>query len=60
MDYQPDNHNTAAGYLIMTILASGLNLITQTNVTFCLSLVVSFMAIRYYYYATKKNRNEKL
>lgn len=51
---QPNDHNTAATYLILTIFAAGLDYVTKSNVTFLLSIAVSFMALRYYYVATKK------
>lgn len=56
MEQTPHNNDLLTGtiYLAATVASFVVNVLTQTNISFIISLCVGLMAIRYYYYATKK------
>lgn len=50
---------TSITYNVVSLGTLFTSLITKDNVTFIVGIIVSIMAIRHYYYATKKIKNRR-
>ena len=46
-------------WLILTFITNAFALVNMTTITWAVGLCVSFMAMRYYYYATKKLKEDR-
>ena len=54
-------HQTGTGkiWLVLSFLANGFAIVNMTTITFIMGVAVSLMACRYYYWATKKIKDDK-